>query len=82
MLKIINKLIDGTTEHTSKVRHSPRFIDALKESGFPSSSHVASHILLFTSALVPKAMSSLLCSFFLSTEDQVNKGPTQVLYFT
>lgn len=35
------------------------------EAGFKSSTETANHVLLFVSALVPKALSSLLTSFCL-----------------
>ena len=40
-----------------------RFINVIRESEFKSKTEMANHILLFVSALVPKALASLMTSF-------------------
>ena len=39
---------------------------------FPEAHHASTHILLFTSALVPKALASILTSFVLATGSKVS----------
>ena len=39
------------------------FLNAIREAGFKSKAEMANHLLLFVSALVPKALASLMTSF-------------------
>ena len=49
------------------------FIADAKEAGFKDEEEAAHHILLFVSALIPKAIASMLTSFFIATS-----GPDKV----
>jgi len=56
-----------------------RFLNVMRESEFKSKSEMANHILLFVSALVPKALSSLMTSFCieLAKPQNVSKSINQ-----
>ena len=64
-------IIDNLLQRTAGNDKRKGFLDTMKQTAFSHSSHIASHILLFTSALAPKAMASLLTSFFIATQHQV-----------
>ncbi|XP_072027080.1 putative cytochrome P450 120 isoform X2 [Amphiura filiformis] len=59
LLKIINSRISNA-DNDNILRH-------IKEAGFDDTKELAQHLLCFVSALVPKALSSLLTSFTLMT---------------
>ena len=40
-----------------------RFLNVIREAEFKSKAEMANHVLLFVSALVPKALASLMTSF-------------------
>ena len=44
-----------------------RFLEALEHAGFADVEKAALHVLLFVSALIPKALSSLLTSLIIET---------------
>lgn len=52
-----------------------RFLEALKHAGFTDIEDAALHVLLFVSALIPKALSSLLTSLIIETN-----GKSKVFY--
>eukprot|EP00111_Clytia_hemisphaerica_P005477 TCONS_00015894-protein len=47
-----------------------RFLEALQQAEFESIEEAASHVLLFVSALIPKALSSLLTSTVIETQGE------------
>ncbi|XP_064602780.1 putative cytochrome P450 120 [Liolophura sinensis] len=56
-----------------KLQQKSGFTHKMEGLSFPNSSYIQNHLLLFTSALVPKAIASLLTSFITATgqHDQV-----------
>lgn len=56
-----NNLLTIITKHLSEEKNG--FINVMRESEFESKTEMANHILLFVSALVPKALASLMTSF-------------------
>ena len=52
----------------------------IKEAGFEDTNELVQHLLCFVSALVPKALASLLTSFTLMTAGPEKVGSTQVLW--
>ena len=51
-----------------------RFVSAMREAEFNSKMEAANHLLLFVSALVPKALASILTSFCLELAKEHNVG--------
>ncbi|KAL9983481.1 hypothetical protein ACROYT_G005661 [Oculina patagonica] len=56
-----NRLLNIVNKRLSEEKNG--FLNAIRESEFKSKAEMANHILLFVSALVPKALSSLMTSF-------------------
>ncbi|EDO31715.1 predicted protein [Nematostella vectensis] len=68
LLEVINKQLLEVADLDGTI------IGTLKEAGFVSRSELANHLLLFVSALVPKALASLLTSFCLELAKPRNNG--------
>ena len=65
--------------NTKLSENSPVFPSLLRDHGFSDAADVANHLLLFTSALVPKGLASLLTSFILATAGNVSKISYEIL---
>ena len=52
------------------------FIGSAKAAGFKDEEEMVHHILVFVSALIPKALASILTSFCIATS-----GPDKVIVF-
>ena len=57
-----------------------RFINVMRESEFKSMTEMANHILLFVSALVPKALASLMTSFCIELAKPENVSTLLKIY--
>lgn len=51
-----------------------RFLSVVREAEFQSMAEMANHVLLFVSALIPKALAALMTSFCLELAKPQNVG--------
>jgi cytochrome P450 len=79
-LEAKNTLLQIIEDKLSKSKNG--FPHMMSKAAFPSTNNAASHVLLFTSALVPKALASILTSFVIqlgdrkSLQDEILTEPT------